>query len=90
MATPLSTRVKEEFLPREINDLRKELKDDDQACMVGLWAYNPPQCLSALKDEKDRKLAERFKIDGLLFRPIGDADSTAYIHKLQPDVEFFR
>src|SRR5262245_9742500 len=23
-------------------------------CMVGLWAYNPPAILSALKDSKDR------------------------------------
>src|SRR5262249_2886295 len=33
--------------------------------MVGLWAYNPPQCLAAVKDKvKDKERLERIRIVG--------------------------
>jgi ribose transport system substrate-binding protein len=31
-----------------------DLKDEKNLCMVGLWAYNPPAILTALKDSADR------------------------------------
>jgi ribose transport system substrate-binding protein len=45
-------------------DLRRELEAGKDACMVGLWAYNPAQCLTAVKGEKDKAVAGRVKIVG--------------------------
>jgi ribose transport system substrate-binding protein len=37
----------------------------ENLCMVGLWAYNPPQCLAAVKDKvKDAERRKRIKIVG--------------------------
>jgi ribose transport system substrate-binding protein len=55
-----------------INEVRKELQAGKEMCMVGLWAYNPAQCVGALRDvidkEKnkpdDQKVAPRIKIVG--------------------------
>ena len=49
-----------------LKEVRKELAAGDDVCMVGLWAYNPAQCLSALKDEfkEEKELAKHVKIVG--------------------------
>ncbi|MFO0808728.1 MAG: sugar-binding protein [Gemmataceae bacterium] len=36
---------------RKATDVLLELKDDPKVCLVGLWAYNPPAILSAVKDQ---------------------------------------
>lgn len=37
----------------------------ENVCMVGLWAYNPPQCLAAVKDKvKDKDRLAKIKIVG--------------------------
>src|SRR5207248_4311432 len=32
------------------NDALIQLKDEPNVCFVGLWAYNPPACLTAVRD----------------------------------------
>jgi ribose transport system substrate-binding protein len=39
----------------------KDLKDDPNVCMIGLWAYNPPAILSAVRD---KDLLGKIKIVG--------------------------
>lgn len=44
-------------------DLLAQVPADENVCMIGLWAYNPPQCLAALKDKvKDEERRKRIKI----------------------------
>ena len=46
-------------------DALAKLPPDANVCMVGLWAYNPPQILSAVKDKvKDKQRLDRIKIVG--------------------------
>jgi len=46
-------------------DVLSQVPADENLCMVGLWAYNPPQCLAALKDKvKDKARLNRIKIVG--------------------------
>jgi ribose transport system substrate-binding protein len=40
----------------------KDLKGEKQVCMVGLWAYNPPAILNALKDSKKDERPEEVRI----------------------------
>jgi ribose transport system substrate-binding protein len=39
----------------------KDLKDESNVCMIGLWAYNPPAILSAVRD---KELLGKIKIVG--------------------------
>jgi ribose transport system substrate-binding protein len=41
-----------------------ELQNEPNLCFVGLWAYNPPMILSAVKDFKDGALLGKVKIVG--------------------------
>jgi ribose transport system substrate-binding protein len=42
-----------------------KIKAGEDVCMVGLWAYNPPQCLAAVKDKvKDEAKRQRIRIVG--------------------------
>jgi ribose transport system substrate-binding protein len=46
-------------------DVLGQLPAAENICMVGLWAYNPPQCLAALKDKvKDEERKKRIRIVG--------------------------
>jgi ribose transport system substrate-binding protein len=38
-----------------------KIRETETLCMVGLWAYNPPQCLAAVKDKVKDKNPERMK-----------------------------
>jgi ribose transport system substrate-binding protein len=41
-----------------------ELQNEKNVCMVGLWAYNPPAILGALKDFEQGKLLGKVKVVG--------------------------
>jgi ribose transport system substrate-binding protein len=46
-------------------DALAKLPPDANVCLVGLWAYNPPQILTAVKDKvKDKQRREKIKIVG--------------------------
>jgi ribose transport system substrate-binding protein len=46
-------------------DALAQVPADENMCMVGLWAYNPPQCLAAVKDKvKDEERRKKIKIVG--------------------------
>src|SRR5262249_49137506 len=46
-------------------DALAKLPADANVCMVGLWAYNPPQILTAVKDKvKDQARLAKIKIVG--------------------------
>src|SRR5262249_38090929 len=46
-------------------DALAKLPADASACLVGLWAYNPPMILSAVNDKvKDKARREKIKIVG--------------------------
>jgi ribose transport system substrate-binding protein len=43
------------------------LKDEKNVCMIGLWAYNPPQILSAVKDAVTKKIIKDGQIKIVAF-----------------------
>lgn len=46
-------------------DALAQIPATENLCMVGLWAYNPPMCLSAVQDKvKDKDRLARIKIVG--------------------------
>ncbi len=46
-------------------DVLGQIPANEDICMVGLWAYNPPQCLAAVKDKvKDEARRKRIRIVG--------------------------
>ena len=46
-------------------DVLGQIPAEENLCMVGLWAYNPPQCLAAVKDKvKDENRKKRIRIVG--------------------------
>lgn len=46
-------------------DVLAQVPADENLCLVGLWAYNPPQCLAAVKDKvKDEARRKRVHIVG--------------------------
>lgn len=80
--------VGEQKAKENADDVLTQLQDEKNVCLIGLWAYNPPAILSAVKDKKKTGQVKIVGFDEDFATLQGIADGHIYATVVQNPYQF--